>query len=114
MGKILKVNSSKPKNKLVGVLLPPQDDIYLALFCGTKRITKTKVFRTLLDDWFCKQRKKRPELELIKEIAGRIEADFKNEKSKIGFDFHKQAIEKELLKKFTPELVKEIFKYVKP
>lgn len=79
---LLKVTSSRPGYRLVGVSLPPPTHNYLTLHTLAKGMSKTKVLKNLLDDWIAAQKEKEPEEELIAKIIYRANAQWRVEKAR--------------------------------
>lgn len=100
----------------MGVSLPPQDYSYLALFCAAHNITQSKILKKLIEDWIWKQRRKNPEIDLIRSVAMRFQKAYELQKQmypELTLDVYKKAIMQELIQKFSPAFIIEIYKYIK-
>ena len=111
---LLKIESGRKEYKLVGATLPPQDHIYLSLYCLAKGTAKAKIVKRQIEEWISFQRHKRSEANLIRDIARRVEqkfADAKRAGTYLGvFSDYKKQMEAELTEKLPRECVIEILK----
>lgn len=86
--------------KLVGVHLPPEEFNILALYIVAKGITKTRLFKTLINDWMEKEQLNQDDL--LEEIVNRVQSEWRKEKKRhprANFDKFITAIKQELTKK---------------
>lgn len=80
---LLKVVSSRPGYRLVGASLPLLIHNYITLYTLAKGMSKTKIFKNLLDDWISSQKERgETEEELISKIIYRANAQWRVEKAR--------------------------------
>jgi len=99
---VLKAKKYRADYKLVGVSLPPQVHNEFTLYTIAKGITKSSVFRSLLDDWLEKQNVKQSYIILFRDIVRRVENEWIISKSNgvlVSFPEFIETVEKELLRK---------------
>ena len=101
IGKILKIRSKRPPHKAIIISSPAYVHEYMTLFCLAKRITKSKIIKTFVDDWVKEHRLKDTDETLIIEIAdGYSEQYLDDVRFKgISIEEYKIAIRQELANK---------------
>jgi hypothetical protein len=99
---ILSTISKKEEYKYVGTNLPPHTFNYLSLYIIANKISKSNLFKELIDNWI-KQKIKDgdTELKLIYFIIKRINYEWSqmSNKSKSAFEKFKKSIQLELMNK---------------
>jgi hypothetical protein len=109
-------NENKTDSKLVGVLMPISANNYITLYSLAKGVTKSKIFKPLIEDWLEQQQNKESDEDLLQEIVQRVDTLWKVRKSnnkKLQFKTFRDELEKELAGKGLKEeqiefIIKEI------
>jgi len=99
---ILKVESRRAGFKLVGISIPTEIHNYLSLFTLARGITKSDLFRVLIDDWMTNQKSEETDNELIQELAVRVNNEWQAKKKlhpRASLNEFKTSLEKELISK---------------
>lgn len=101
MTKILKIKSKRPPHKGLIISAPLWYHEYMTLYCLAKRITKTKIIRTHLDEWIKEHRLTDTDESLITEIADGYSEEFSNDIrfKEVSLEDYKMEISQELMAK---------------
>ena len=98
---ILKVNTLRSDQRLVGTYVGNKVHNYLCLYCAAKSTTKSRIFNKLLLDWISKQKEGwQIETQLVKQIIAKIkEQRAKRSYKNLTTDEFREKVEEDLLRK---------------
>ncbi len=106
---LLKVDTKRKEYKLVGVSLPPQEHVYMSLYCLAKGITKTKILKQLIEEWLCTHKPKESKGALIRELKNRIERNWEElSKKGVVLEDYKDQVKEELIDKIPVDIINNI------
>ena len=99
---ILGIDSTRKDYKLLGVHLPLGVYKYLTLFTLARGISKSNLFKVLIEDWMKEQKSEGTDNELIQELVIRINNEWQERKKahpRANFSDFKNKLRTELLGK---------------
>ena len=99
---ILKSTDPDKGSRLVGVYLPSDTHRELTLLSIAKGQSKSKIIKTLIEDWILRQKEKKGDREVLREITNRASKRWQIEKMKLKpltFALFKERLGDELLGK---------------
>lgn len=97
--KLLRPENKNKNTKLIGAVVAPHVHQYLTLFALAKGSTKSKLLKTLLDEWMLAHRNTETDDQLLRELVQRIKDQWEREKElnpAIKFDKFEAAIQNEM------------------
>lgn len=96
---------AKKQGKLVGAIVPSWVHAYLSMYGTAKNISKTDIFKKLIDDFIEEQRSKESEEDLINQIVLRCKRTYKSKplKHDIDIDQFREEAAAELRTRNVPE-----------
>jgi len=87
MGRMLKIKSKREKHQLLALTIPAHMHEYFTLYVCAKGITKSRIIRPWLDDWYKSTRLSETDDTLIGEIVSRINENYRKEFKPMDYPF---------------------------
>lgn len=85
--RILRLRSKREPHRLLALSIPAHMHEYFTLYVCAKSITKSRVIRPWLDDWYRRTRSVDTDDVLIQEIVARLNKNYRLEFKPTGYPF---------------------------